>query len=523
MRNSSGVPPATSEPAEVSLKRTILGYLGGRGHRHRWHKYLRLVGLLLAGAFAAEVLIIAAHWPFTGSRVIASLAASTQSDVQCREFHQTFLPLPGAVLEDVRFTRGRALLGEIHRLSITGSWGALLLLQHRLRQMQATDLRVSIPEPVPPPIKRPERTPVRVTEFIADGAHVQIARRRGEPLRFELGRFTAREIGRNSRIDFDTEIQLAAPPVKFASRGSFGPWASGSTPIRGTFQITGIDLGYWPGILGTLTARGTYRGPLREVSIAGTGESENFAVRSAMHPINIRAGFDTALNGLTGDLRIRQVRSTFLHTNLDVTGLISSSGGRAGKTAVLEVAAERCDIGDLLFLFSRRDPPKMRGPVSLKTRVELPPTNAPFLERVRLDGTFRVTHGTFTSRDTAAQVAKASARARGEKHPDDAEPVAAMLSGDVRARDGIASLTGLLFQVPGAEAHGSGTYNLLNQRVSIHGKVDMQATLSQAAGGGIKRILLKPLDPLFARKHRHGAVLPVSVTGTAASPQFRVF
>jgi hypothetical protein len=77
-----------------------------------------------------------------------------------------------------------------------------------------------------------------------------------------------------------------------------------------------------------------------------------------------------------------------------------------------------------------------------------------------------------------------------------------------------------VFTTPGATARGGGTYSLLNKRIDLHGKLAMQASLSKAAGG-IKSLLLLPLDPFFKKKNA-GAVLPVKITGTYSHPTFGV-
>ena len=62
-------------------------------------------------------------------------------------------------------------------------------------------------------------------------------------------------------------------------------------------------------------------------------------------------------------------------------------------------------------------------------------------------------------------------------------------------------------------ADGGGTFNLITKRVDLGGTVATDATLSEAAGGGIKSFLLKPLNVFFRDKKKNtGAVLPVSIT-----------
>jgi hypothetical protein len=47
----------------------------------------------------------------------------------------------------------------------------------------------------------------------------------------------------------------------------------------------------------------------------------------------------------------------------------------------------------------------------------------------------------------------------------------------------------------------------------------MQATISQAAGGGAKSFFLKLIDPLF-RKKGAGALIPIRVRGTVDDPKY---
>ena len=49
----------------------------------------------------------------------------------------------------------------------------------------------------------------------------------------------------------------------------------------------------------------------------------------------------------------------------------------------------------------------------------------------------------------------------------------------------------------------------------------MQATISEAAGGGALSVFLKVVDPLFKKKGA-GTVLPIRVRGTREQPKFGV-
>jgi hypothetical protein len=120
-----------------------------------------------------------------------------------------------------------------------------------------------------------------------------------------------------------------------------------------------------------------------------------------------------------------------------------------------------------------------------------------------------------------------SARARGDKEQVEereahrVDHVLSQLKGDVSLKDGVATLSGVSFQVPGAMAAGGGTYNLITRRVDLKGTVSMVADASEATSG-FKSILLKPFDALFRRHRDKGATLPVSVTGQYPRPAYRV-
>jgi len=76
-----------------------------------------------------------------------------------------------------------------------------------------------------------------------------------------------------------------------------------------------------------------------------------------------------------------------------------------------------------------------------------------------------------------------------------------------------------MFGVPGAAVQMAGSYGLATEALEFDGTVRMQATVSQAAGGGFKSVLLKVVDPLF-RRDGAGAVLPIRIRGNRNEPKF---
>ena len=84
------------------------------------------------------------------------------------------------------------------------------------------------------------------------------------------------------------------------------------------------------------------------------------------------------------------------------------------------------------------------------------------------------------------------------------------------ADDGVARFSKLTFEVPAATAELHGSFNLVDQRINLEGKLKTEASLSHTTSG-IKAVLLKPLDPFFRKKHA-GAEVGVSMRGTYEHP-----
>jgi hypothetical protein len=57
-----------------------------------------------------------------------------------------------------------------------------------------------------------------------------------------------------------------------------------------------------------------------------------------------------------------------------------------------------------------------------------------------------------------------------------------------------------------------GTYNLLTEKIDLHGTLKTDSEPSKTTRG-MKALMLKVLDPFFKKKHV-GYVMPVKITGT---------
>jgi hypothetical protein len=418
----------------------------------------------------------------------------------------TFFPSPGSVLDDATFERdgAKAPLAHMRQLSVRGSWMAVLTLQHHLAEMQPEDLHVSIPENIPPAMRLhpPGEHETEVGELVADGAVLDV---RGMTLRFR--RLRVHDLSRNSAIRIVAEVAVPHPPGTVQASASFGPWKGEASPLSRSFTLKGADLSKYEALEGILSASGEFQGTVATLTVKGGADLEAFRVRRKGPPTAVRTEYAATVNGTTGETRLGQVAVQFLQTRLMVSGVV-------GKTTTLDFEGRQSHVQDLIRVFASSDEPGMRGPISFRARVVLPPSTAPFLRRVLLDGSFGIDDAKFRQR-TQDKIEKLSSRARGQD--DDVRPanIDSDLQGHVRLRDGVAWFDRVRLRVPGAIAHGGGTFNLITKRVDLRGSVATQATLSEAAGGGIKSLLLKPLNVFFRdKKQNAGAVLPVRIVGT---------
>jgi hypothetical protein len=85
---------------------------------------------------------------------------------------------------------------------------------------------------------------------------------------------------------------------------------------------------------------------------------------------------------------------------------------------------------------------------------------------------------------------------------------------------GAITLPRLAFVIPGAQITLRGSYHVASGEIDMQGDAKLQATISQMTTG-VKRIFLKPVDPLF-RRDGAGAVLPIKIGGTRGDPSFKL-
>ena len=108
-----------------------------------------------------------------------------------------------------------------------------------------------------------------------------------------------------------------------------------------------------------------------------------------------------------------------------------------------------------------------------------------------------------------------AARSRRKVRP---QQVASDFKGQFALANGVLSLPNVTFAVPGAGVELAGEYGLRAATIDFRGNLLLDAKMSQVAGGGIKGIIPKVLDPIFEKDGR--TVIPIKISGRRQAPSF---
>jgi AsmA-like C-terminal region len=344
------------------------------------------------------------------------------------------------------------------------------------------------------------------------------------PLVFSIQRLTMTRLGANEPMHFEADLVNPKPVGNIHSSGSFGPWQADSprdTPVQGTYSFSHADLDSIKGIGGILSSTGKYDGTLDHILVDGATDTPDFSIDICGRPVPLHTDFHAVVDGTSGDTYLQPLHAKLLDSWLEATGSVVRTKDPQGHRVELDVKIEHGKIEDLLKLAVKRDPPLMRGAVQLKTKFELPPGEPDIADRLKLVGSFQMAKTSFTNTEVQDKVDAISMRSQGKpKLAEDNIPdnVKSELSGTFRLLEGLLSFSQLQFQVPGTQLNLTGNYNLDGNQFDFHGKVRMDAKVSQMVSGW-KSILLKPVDPFF-HKNGAGTELPVKITGTKSELHF---
>jgi len=493
--------------------------------RRRKLPLVRLALGVVAVLVVAAVVVLLVYWPFREPDVKKSLEEASSSSVTFKNFRSTFLPHPGCVAEDVIFRRGEVRgippLITIQKLIIQSSY--LGLIAKRITRIRADGMHVFIPAR---PINEKFRSSSDVTigELLADNSTLQFESHvpGKAPTTFAVHELALRGIGVGRAVSFHVKLSNPDPPGEITANGKLGPWRLGKTndtPVSGEYTFDHADLGGLGGAAGLLSSKGKFDGTLARIAVQGNTDTPDFVVSGSSHKVDLKALFDAFVSARSGDVQLNSVESQFWNTRVVWTGTVASQGNNKGRAADLQMHSDNGRIEDLLKLFITAQKSPMTGATSFKAHILLPSGNGQFLKKLQLQGDFGVGSSAFTTPETQKDVNKLSAEASRE-NAQNAATALSDLKGHVDLKSGVAKFSYLSFTVPGAFAIMQGTYDLISERINLHGVLRLDSSLSNLASGP-RALILKVLQPFFKRKSK-GSKVAFKITGTYEKPSYGV-
>ena len=363
------------------------------------------------------------------------------------------------------------------------------------------------------------------------------------PLMFAIRNVTLQDVGANRPMLFEASLVNPKPVGDIHSTGHFGPWHEDEprdTPVDGVYSFTHADLKTIKGIGGTLSSTGKYGGTLGEIGVVGTTDTADFSLDVSEHTVDLKTEFDATVDGTTGDTKLNSVRATMLHTVLHVSGTVIRAGDRRGQAGTqvagtegesqdnvsghfidLSVASDQARVEDLLRLAAKTSPPVMRGALTLRAHLSIPPGKITVSKKMRVEGRFTIRGASFGNPKWQETVDTLSMRASGnpeQANSQNAAKVTSEMGGRFVLANAMVDVPDLNFKMPGAELNLVGKYSLDGETFDFGGTVRTKATAS-AMLTGWKSILAIPFDPLL-QKHGAGLEVPVKISGTRSEPKF---
>jgi hypothetical protein len=344
------------------------------------------------------------------------------------------------------------------------------------------------------------------------------------PLEFDIENLKMTSVGPGEPMHFDANLTNPKPVGNVVSSGSFGPWQADSprdTPVSGTYSFNHADLSTIKGIGGILSSTGKYAGILDKIVVDGATDTPDFRLAISGRSVPLHTDFHATVDGTSGDTYLQPVKARILSSWLTANGSVVRTKDPKGHEVELDVVIEKGKIEDLLKLAVRTEPPFVTGIVALKTKFDLPPGAPDVADRLKLSGNFRVSAAHFINEKIQDKVDAISMRSQGKPKlakNDASDIVQSDLKGTFDLASGLISFSRLEYEIPGTQANLMGTYSLDGNVFDFHGKVRMDAKLSQMVTGW-KSILLKPADRFFS-KNGAGTEIPVKITGTNSEPHF---
>ncbi|HUY94955.1 MAG TPA: AsmA-like C-terminal region-containing protein [Terracidiphilus sp.] len=490
-------------------------------------------GLVLLAGVMIGIWFVGQNWPFRYRKIHPLLEDVFGSQIHIAHYRRNYFPHPGFIATGLtlrpRTGPGEHSIGTIGTLYVQANWIDIFCLRDRLRLVEATGMHIILP---PPGSRQAQQDypsgsgssftgPTAVIEqLFIHASTLEIQRKNGKRLTFPVHWLRVWNLHRGAPMTFAVNMDNPLPYGHLLASGSFGPLnprAIQETPVSGWFKFEDVKLSDVGELKGILDSTGSFHGQLGAIDATAQAKVRGFAVKNG-NEIPVSGSIQCTVNGMNGDVVYHAMEARTGSSLVQATG---STAGTPGKATRLDLVVRQGRAEEILRPFIRKPVP-IAGAAALHAHVDLDPTQPDhgFLDRLHVTGAFDIPAEEVTKPDLRKSLSAFSLRAQDKKVPDSVKdlpgPAAGAISslqGPVTIEKGIARTPDLRFEVPGAQARLSGTFNFRTTAVHLTGKLTTHADLSDITSG-FKSVLLEAIDPLFRHHRKHGAVIPVALTGT---------
>jgi len=365
-----------------------------------------------------------------------------------------------------------------------------------------------------------------IDEIVSHDARLEIATRKPNklPRVFEIHDLIMRGFGLPEGAHFQAGVTNAIPRGRVETTGVFGPWLTEDpslTPIRGEYSFRNANLDDIKGIGGILSSVGQYRGTLERIEVDGQTETPEFSIDIANQPVPLFTRFKAIVDGTNGDTWLDRVDARLGQSNILASGAIVRDRDVKGRHVALDIQIRDARIEDVLQLAVKATKAPMTGRMELTTTFLLPAGEQDVIDRLNLNGRFRLAQARFSNIDVQRRIEALSLRARGDENAEatgSGSSVVSNLRGRFVMRGAKIDFTELTFSIPGAEVQLAGLYDLRKETLDFQGELLVQASLADMTSG-FKSFLARLAQPFF-RREGGGSRFPIKISGPRSKPVF---
>jgi hypothetical protein len=497
-------------------------------------------------AAAGTLSWIVQYTPYIRDRAVTAINERFASQVELESLQIGVFPSPSIAGVGLRIRHnGRTDVPPLINVGVFSATGGLYGLfgkPFRVRNVSLEHLEIHVPRggvrgagalpqnntpmshPAPPAAASSAASPIVLDEVVSRSAVLEIASSRPDrlPRVFDIHDLVMTAFGRPEGSSFHAGLTNPVPRGRVETSGIFGPWEAENprlTPIRGEYAFRNADMNAIKGLGGTLSSVGRYAGVLQRIDVEGQTEIPDFSIDLAGQPVPLRTQFKAVVDGTTGDTFLNRIEARLRESSIIASGSVVRTMEARGRHVKLDIRIADGRIEDLMQLVVKGSSPPLSGRVNVETAFVLPAGDRDVVERLELDGRFRLASAHFANINVQERINALSLRGRGiEDATADAPSVVSDLSGQFHLTDGLLTFSELTFAVPGAAVTLSGSYHLRDEQMAFAGNLLLDATLPDTMRGW-RSLLARAVQPFF-RRPGGGSQLPIRISGPRARPVF---